>query len=367
MGSSNLSRSALETGIEWNLRVERDRDQRRTPCTSRVRGTVASRTAPRLRVDSGVREARTRAVHTCSQRANRRPSHSPLLRQPTSSSRKRSRSLGRHGTKAGAAHWSCSRRASVRHGSRRSTIGNSARRWARRHPACSVLAHRKELLTQAAQTFQRALRSAGQHARVGWCLADESDLSAERSSSRLSPSSLGRSTSRELAAQRFDYVVVDEVHHAAAKSYRDILHTLDRDPTMAPRFILGLTATPDRADSATSSASSTTSRPTRAGIDRGVETGRLVPFHVLRGEGRHRLRQHSLEKPPLRPRRRWRTSAQTEARMVTLWRAWERARRHPNACLLLQHRARELRPGLASRAGRSCARRSTSEPGLGRP
>jgi HKD family nuclease len=26
VGSSNLSRSALDTGIEWNLRVDRDRD-----------------------------------------------------------------------------------------------------------------------------------------------------------------------------------------------------------------------------------------------------------------------------------------------------------------------------------------------------
>jgi hypothetical protein len=45
-----------------------------------------------------------------------------------------------------------------------------------------------------------------------------------------------------IAAERFDYVVVDEVHHADAPTYRRLLDRLD------PPFLLGLTATPDRAD-----------------------------------------------------------------------------------------------------------------------
>jgi hypothetical protein len=40
----------------------------------------------------------------------------------------------------------------------------------------------------------------------------------------------------------FDYVVIDEFHHAAAKSYRDVLARL------SPHFLLGLTATPYRSD-----------------------------------------------------------------------------------------------------------------------
>ena len=44
------------------------------------------------------------------------------------------------------------------------------------------------------------------------------------------------------APQHFDYVVVDEFHHAAAGTYRRLL------AHFAPSFLLGLTATPDRTD-----------------------------------------------------------------------------------------------------------------------
>ncbi|HEU5351728.1 MAG TPA: DEAD/DEAH box helicase family protein [Terracidiphilus sp.] len=40
----------------------------------------------------------------------------------------------------------------------------------------------------------------------------------------------------------FDYVIIDEFHHAAAKSYRDVLDRLK------PAFLLGMTATPYRSD-----------------------------------------------------------------------------------------------------------------------
>lgn len=42
--------------------------------------------------------------------------------------------------------------------------------------------------------------------------------------------------------KEFDYIVIDEVHHAAADTYRKIIAYFQ------PRFLLGLTATPDRMD-----------------------------------------------------------------------------------------------------------------------
>lgn len=45
-------------------------------------------------------------------------------------------------------------------------------------------------------------------------------------------------------AEEFDYVVVDEFHHAAARSYRKVLDHF------RPGFLLGLTATPERLDGA---------------------------------------------------------------------------------------------------------------------
>ncbi|WP_022820361.1 DEAD/DEAH box helicase [Fusobacterium russii] len=40
----------------------------------------------------------------------------------------------------------------------------------------------------------------------------------------------------------FDYIIIDEVHHSAAKTYQNILNYFE------PKFLLGLTATPERTD-----------------------------------------------------------------------------------------------------------------------
>lgn len=40
----------------------------------------------------------------------------------------------------------------------------------------------------------------------------------------------------------FDYIIIDEVHHSGAKSYQNILNYFE------PKFLLGLTATPERTD-----------------------------------------------------------------------------------------------------------------------
>ena len=46
----------------------------------------------------------------------------------------------------------------------------------------------------------------------------------------------------EFEADAFDYIIVDECHHAAAKTYQKIFSYFK------PKFILGLTATPERSD-----------------------------------------------------------------------------------------------------------------------
>ena len=46
----------------------------------------------------------------------------------------------------------------------------------------------------------------------------------------------------QFEASQFDYIVVDEFHHAAARSYRRLIEYF------SPKFLLGLTATPERMD-----------------------------------------------------------------------------------------------------------------------
>ena len=99
------------------------------------------------------------------------------------------------------------------------------------------LAHREEILLQAEDSFLSVLpnkrigRYTGQHKDV------EFDLLFA------SVQTFGRDVHLEkFGTDYFDYIVVDEFHHAAAGSYTRVLDYFE------PQFMLGLTATPDRTD-----------------------------------------------------------------------------------------------------------------------
>ncbi len=104
-------------------------------------------------------------------------------------------------------------------------------------PSLLFLAHREEILRQSLQTFRQVLRD-----------HDFGDLlvgGATPRSNRHLFASVQSWHSRDLdqlPPDHFDYVVLDEAHHAAANSYQAILRHL------RPRVLLGLTATPERAD-----------------------------------------------------------------------------------------------------------------------
>src|SRR5207237_1263745 len=95
-----------------------------------------------------------------------------------------------------------------------------------RRPRLLFVAHRGELLRQAAQAYRSLFHAADETAKVGWFAGDKGDLNAE-----LVFASVAKLSRREhldrLRRERFDYVVVDEVHHAAAASYRRLLDTID--------------------------------------------------------------------------------------------------------------------------------------------
>lgn len=97
-----------------------------------------------------------------------------------------------------------------------------------------VLAHRGELLKQA----QRKLLDVGVLAGI-----EKAEMRAGHAPVVVaSVQTLKVARLKRLRASDFGIVVVDEAHHATAKSYRDVLTHFDEVP------ILGVTATPDRAD-----------------------------------------------------------------------------------------------------------------------
>jgi superfamily II DNA or RNA helicase/HKD family nuclease len=120
------------------------------------------------------------------------------------------------------------------------------RRWCRQRsddpgragrPRLLFVAHREEVLRQSLLAFRAVLRDAN----FGDLLV------GGREPERLDHlfASIQSYNSRGLdglPADRYDYIVVDEFHHAAAPSYERLLNHV------RPKVLLGLTATPERAD-----------------------------------------------------------------------------------------------------------------------
>ena len=99
------------------------------------------------------------------------------------------------------------------------------------------VAHRHEILEQSLTTFRVILQEAGFGERLG-------NGEAPRAGEHVfaSVQSLHEERLSALPRDAYDVVIVDEFHHAAARTYGALLAHLQ------PKFLLGLTATPERAD-----------------------------------------------------------------------------------------------------------------------
>src|SRR5690606_8182813 len=102
------------------------------------------------------------------------------------------------------------------------------------------VAHRKEILQQALATFQGILRD--NNFGELWVDGIEPEkydclfASVQTLNNRLGEINLSEGF--------FDFIIIDEVHHIAAESYRPIINRF------SPQILLGLTATPERMDGA---------------------------------------------------------------------------------------------------------------------
>ena len=70
----------------------------------------------------------------------------------------------------------------------------------------------------------------------------------------------------------FDYIIIDEFHHATAKNYQNIINYFE------PKFMLGLTATPDRLDNKDVFSICDYNTVYEATLKTAIDKGWLVPF-----------------------------------------------------------------------------------------
>ncbi len=129
------------------------------------------------------------------------------------------------------------------------------------------VAHREEILRQALATFRR-IRPA---ANLGYYTGDIKDHGADILFA--SVQTLGRAAHLgRFEVDAFDYIIVDEFHHAAARTYRQLIDYFE------PAFLLGLTATPDRTDGAGLLALCGENLVYRCDVVDGIDRELLSPF-----------------------------------------------------------------------------------------
>jgi len=132
------------------------------------------------------------------------------------------------------------------------------------------IAHREEILQQAAETFLRIRPKA----RTGFYMGQIRDVDVDVLCA--SVQTLSRAAHLErFAPQHFDYIVIDEFHHAAAATYRRVINYF------APRFMLGLTATPDRTDQSDILSLCDDNLVFTQDLVAGINADLLAPFHYF--------------------------------------------------------------------------------------
>lgn len=132
------------------------------------------------------------------------------------------------------------------------------------------VAHREEILKQAAASFKNVRQSND----YGFFYAKKKDI--DKSVIFASVATLGREAylnEKYFAKDYFDYIVIDEFHHAVNDQYKRIVDYFK------PQFLLGLTATPERMDGKNIYEICDYNVPYEISLKEAINKGMLVPFH----------------------------------------------------------------------------------------
>ena len=229
IGSSNISRIALTDGLEWNYRIDFPDDP----------GFLEAR----ARFDELFRDPRTRHLTDAWIEAYERRRKIPALPVAPGSNEQDPPPAPSEIQSEALEALLRSRAQGFRRGLVVLATG-LGKTWLAAFDAEQLgahrvlfIAHREEILHQAASTFLR-IRP---HSRIGFYTGKQRDEAVDVLCASVQTLGQNRHLERFLP-QHFDYIVVDEFHHAAAPTYRRLL------AYFVPKFLLGLTATPDRSD-----------------------------------------------------------------------------------------------------------------------
>jgi superfamily II DNA or RNA helicase/diadenosine tetraphosphate (Ap4A) HIT family hydrolase len=263
VGSSNLTKPALTDGIEWNYRVIPARDRAALEEIDAKFRTLWGHSSTRLLTQEWLDRYRDRRkpdlrVVAVDQEPSLPPPEPHAIQHEALAALEATR---QEGNSAGLVVLATGL------GKTWLSAFDSHRPEFRR---VLFVAHREEILAQAMATFRRIRRDA----HLGLYTGQERVPEAEVVFASIQ--TLGRVPHLNLFDRKaFDYVIVDEFHHAAARTYRRLIDYFE------PKFLLGLTATPERTDGGDLLALCQENLVYRRDLDAGIELGLLCPFQYF--------------------------------------------------------------------------------------
>ncbi len=147
------------------------------------------------------------------------------------------------------------------------------KRYYTQNPNCKLLfvAHRQEILQQSVDTFRGVLKDnnfgdlwVGEH------------IPEQRNHLFASIQTLAVSEKyKQFAPDYFDFIIIDETHHAAASTYDSLLEYF------TPDLLLGLTATPERLDGEDITKYFNFRIASEIRLGKAIDDGLLCPFHYF--------------------------------------------------------------------------------------
>ncbi len=271
VGSSNLSRPALETGIEWNLLFS-NHEHSGIPSDFEREFNALWQVSADLNEEI-VTQYENQVAKYRKSKFEPESQDIPFIPEPRPWQRTALESLNR-------IRESGYSRALV------AVATGMGKTWLAAFDACQVgkvldrpprvlvIAHRGQILAQAESALSLLIDSTFGDGTSSWYIGDQSDLSGSLVIASIQKLARPEGLKR-IASERFDYVVIDEVHHAEAPSYRRVMSHLDCG------FILGLTATPERTDGVDVASIFDDNLAHHASIGDGIHEESLVPFHYI--------------------------------------------------------------------------------------
>lgn len=269
IGSSNISRSALTSGIEWNYRFSDRTDQHNFQKFYETFEDLFYNHSVIINDEELKRYAKTwkrpsieRDLEKYDEAEEQNPANVENLFQPRGAqiealyaledSRKEGATKGlvQAATGVGKTYLAAFDSAAYEH--------------------VLFVAHREEILKQAAESFRNVRNSDD----LGFFDGKHKDT--DRAVIFASVSTLGRASylcENYFAPDYFDYIVIDEFHHAVTECYQRLIDYFK------PKFLLGLTATPERMDGRSIYEICDYNVPYEINLKDAINRGMLVPFH----------------------------------------------------------------------------------------